>query len=334
MTFKRLTSLVLALVLALGLASCGNNTGGDGSEFVLASEITAEKQNEADKVVDSLMAALSSRDTKTALPLFSSGFESTEEELGEFFDKVNALTSNPFVKFDSYYMKDLEVKDTVIKVKKSNDDENYIELTPASSEIYVALLASEGENISYLMTIVLSYNDGKFEIVWINPGDFKYAGRDATAVLETSEKLEEDGNIIGAYISSCMLGNLMRPAGYYRYADDDKMEDFCYKLYSTVSEKFPLPLALDKTTDSSVYELGIAKDDKHGVIPLIMFKTGVDTNNRSAIEEESKKVIDAIESLSPGFRQAFEYARLNATNDDLSKNTSSVKAESVTLKLH
>lgn len=333
MTLSKFTSLILALSLVFTLFSCSGG-GGDNPEFVLTSEITEDRQNAAEEVIDTFMAAMKSRDTKSAFPLFSSGFESSEEELGEFFDKVNSLTSNPFVRFDTYYMKDLKVGDSVIKVKKSADAENYLELTPASEELYVALFASEGEDISYMMTIVLAYKDGKFEIAWVNPGDFKYGGRDAEAVFEVSEKLEKDGNLISAYISSCMLGNIMRPAGYYRYPDDDKMEDFCYRMYSTVSEKFPLPLALENTSDSSVYELGIAKDDEHGIIPLILFKTSVGIKDASAIESEAKKVIDAVEKLSPGFRQAFEYVRLNATNDSLDENTSSVSSESVTIKLH
>ena len=66
---------------------------------------------------------------------------------------------------------------------------------------------------------------------------------------------------------------------------------------------------------------------------FFLIKTDVSIKDKAALEQEGEKVISAIEKLSPGIRDAFSYARINATNDKLDENTSSVTSETVTIAL-
>ncbi len=325
---KKIFALILSVLIVFSLAACKK-----GEKFVLTSDITPERQAQVDEILDTFMQSFEKGDAKTALSLFAEGFEVTEAELSEYFGQINSLIENPFVKFDSYYVKDFKSSEAVLKIKKDKDDNNYIELTPGGEELYCALYVSEGEKISYMFAILLAYDGEKFDIYWINPGDFKYGGQDAPALYNKAKALDGEGKTIAAYIYSCMFGNTMRPAGFYRYGSDADMEELGNRLFSEVSEKFPLPISLENTSNSSVYEIGIASDSEHGIIPLILYKTDVPIKDKSALEAESQKVVDALEKLSPGIREAFDYMRLNATNDTLDENTTTVNAQTVTIKL-
>ncbi len=325
---KKISALLLSSLILFSLVSCKK-----GEDFVLTSEITPERQAQVDEVLDTFMQSFEKGDAKTAHSLFAEGFEATEAELSEYFNRINSLVENPFVKFDSYYIKDFEPSETVIKIKKNKSDENYVQLTPGGEELYCALYVSEGEKISYMFAVILAYNGEKFDIFWINPGDFKYGGQDAPALYEKAKALDGEGKTIAAYIYSCMFGNTMHPAGFYRYGSNADMEEFGNRLYSDVSDKFKLPMSLENTSNSSVYEIGIASDSEHGIIPLVLYKTDVSIKDTAAIEAESQKVVDALEKLSPGIRDAFDFMRLNVTNDSLDDNTTTVNAKTVTLKL-
>ena len=330
---KKTISLILALTFILTALLCGCGKAQTAGEFTLAEELAPEAQQKVDELLAKFITCYEEGNAKDALPLLTDDFGATEEDLAAFFEQIHALSENPFVPYDSYYMKGLTVSEALIKVKKAETDENYIELTPAHKELYCAMYASEGEKISYMMTIMLTKSGDDFKIAFINPTDFKYNGESAQALFDKTVALYNEKKLIASYITSCMVGNTLRPGGYMRYSNDVEMEDMCYKLYTEISDTFKLPLALEGTSDSAVYEIGIANDETYGIIPLFLIKTSVSLSDKAALEKEGEKVITAIDNLSPGIREAFSHARINATNDNLDENTTSVTSEMVTIAL-
>lgn len=331
---KKTISIILALTLILGTLLCGcGEKAKTAGEYTLASTLAPEEQKKVDELLAKFITCYEEGNAKDALPLLTDDFGASEEDLAGFFEQIHALSENPFVPYDSYYMNGLTVSEALIKIKKAEADENYIELAPAHKELYCAMYASEGEKISYMMTLMLTKSGDEFKIAFINPTDFKYNGENAQTLFDKTVALYKEDKLIASYITSCMVGNTLRPGGYMRYSNDVEMEDMCYKLYTEISDKFKLPLELSDTSGSAVYEIGIANDETHGIIPLFLIKTDVSIKDKAALEKEGEKVISAIEKLSPGIRDAFSYARINATNDKLDENTSSVTSETVTIAL-
>ncbi len=334
---KKTLSLILALLLSLSLVltACDKSTPtpAETPEYVFTSEMSDKAKAEADEVLATFMQAFEENNPAVAVPLFSSGFEATEENIGAFFSEVAKLVDKPFMLYDSYYINNLTVSESPIKVKKSDSSGDFIEITPASDEIYCAMYVSEGEKISRMMTILLAKEGGKFRITWIAPTDFEYNGKGAPAVYEKTQALADEGKLFAAYVSSCMLGNIFRPGGFFRYENDLEMEDLCYKLFSDISSTYKLPLTLSDTTDSLVYEIGIANDDEHGVIPMILYKTTVPVDDEEQLTKESEKVLAAMEKLSPGLSENFEYIRFEATNDEITEETTTINRKIVNLKV-
>jgi len=332
---KKKISLILALVLvfSLMLTACTEPTPPQTQEYVLASEIDAETKADAEEVLSAFMQAFEEDNASIATSLFSSDFEATEENIGAFFDELHKLVTVPFVPYDAYYVKGLEVSDLPIKVRKGADAEECIEITPGKEEMYCAMYVSEGEKVSYMMTVLLVKEGADFRIVWVNPTDFEYNGLGANELYAKTKELEDGKKLIPAYVSSCMLSNIFRPGGYLRYANDAEMEDICYRLFKEIAATYPLPLELEGTTESSVYEIGIANDNELGILPLIVLKTSADVNDETALRSEGEKALAALEKLSPGMSDSFEYIRFEATNDEITEETTAINKKVLNLKL-
>lgn len=324
--------LALALVLSLALTAC-NKPPQQAGEYTLASEISDETQSEANSVLAAFMTAFEENKPADAAPLFSSNLEASEDNISAFFEEIHKLVDAPFVPYDSYYMTGLTVSEAPLKIKKSEADANYIELAPLAEELYYAMYVSEGKKTSRMMTIILARENGEFKITWIAPTDYKYNGEDAVAVYNKTKALSDEGKLFSAYISSCKLGNIMRPGNFFRYSNDLDMEDICYKLVSEIAGAYPLPLKLDNTTDSSLYQIDIAHDDEHGVIPLICYKTSVPVDDQAAFSAESEKVLEALKQIFPDISESSEYIRFEATNDEISKDAGPISTKIVTLKI-
>ena len=126
-----------------------------------------------------------------------------------------------------------------------------------------------------------------------------------------------------------MLGTVFRPGGYFRYEKDIEMEDLCYQLYLEITEAIELPLKLEGTSNSELGQIDFTNDETHGAIPRLLFKTDVPITDKAALEAEANKVIDALELLSPGLRKNFDYIRMDATNDELGADASTIKSDFV-----
>ena len=324
--------LTLIILFAIMLCGCGENPQ-TGDEFILTSEISSEKQALADEVLNKFMLCYEEDKPDEVLPLLSRNFGATAEEMEMFFDGIRKNCENPFVPYVSYYMNNLPASDGSVQVKNAIEDKNYIELVPANSELYCAIYKAQGEKVTYVLSFLLTEEDGGFKIAWINPGDFEYDGNNAEKLFELATTLENEGKIIPAYIYSCMLGNTLRPGGYFRDEKDTEMEDLCYRLFAEISEKYALPLTLSGTENSAVYQIGIANNSDYGIIPQLLIKTDVSISDREKLTQEAEKAVSSVGKLSGDLSESFGAVELHLTNDELADDTTSVEYETIVIDL-
>ncbi len=329
-----LITLILTALVSLLLCSCGEKPEMAG-EFILTSEMSAEKKAAADEVLSAFMLSYEEDKPAEAMKLLSGDFTATEEEMTNFFESMRATSENPFVLMSSYYMTNLpSVKDGIPhKVKNNAEDDGYIEIIPTTKNHYLAIYKSDGKKITTTMSILLEEKNGKFEISWISPGELSYAGKDAPALFEIAKKLEAEGKTFPAYIYSCMLGNTLRPGSYYHYGNEAEMDELCYRVFSAISEKYKLPLELSGTNKSFLYVVGLENNPDYGVIPLLLVKTDVATDNTAALRSEARKVVSAIDALSGKLSDSFDAVELHITNDDPSDESKNIDYETVVLKI-
>jgi len=100
-----------------------------------------------------------------------------------------------------------------------------------------------------------------------------------------------------------------------------------------ITEKIALPLTLEGTANASLGQIDFTFDDELGVMPSFVFKTDVEVSDKTAIEAEAQKVIDALEKVSPGIRESFDYAKMYATNDEFGETADSISTEDFVIKL-
>lgn len=324
--------MAFAAALTLLLCGCGNKPKTTG-EYTLTSELTSELKTDAEGVLSEFFRCYEEDDAAGVLPLLDESLETNAEDIGALFTELHGMAKNPFVPFDKYYLNGLKVSDTLIKVKHTAEDKAYLELVPASEELLCALYVSEGEKISYMMSVMMTRTEDGFKIGYFTPTVYKYNGMDAPAIYEKTKEISEAGNTVPAYIYSCMIGSAYRPGGYMRYENDVEMEDMCYKLYTEIAEKLPLPYALPDTANSSLYRISIVNDGEYGAMPLLLVRTDTPVSDKAAIEAECQKVIDRIETISPGLRAEFSHANMTVTNDKIDENNPNPKTETFIISL-
>ncbi|MBQ6697629.1 MAG: hypothetical protein IJN09_01100 [Oscillospiraceae bacterium] len=328
-----LCAAAFAAVLALLLCGCGDKPKTAG-EYTLTSELSDEVRAEAESVLSEFFRCYEEDDAAGVLPLLDESLQTNAEDIATLFSELHGMAKNPFVPFDKYYLSGLRVSDTLIKVKHAAEDKAYLELVPASEELLCALYVSEGEKISYMMSVMMTRTADGFKIGYFTPTVYKYNGMDAPAVYEKTKELSAEGKTVPAYIYSCMIGSAYRPGGYMRYENDVEMEDMCYKLYTEIAEKLPLPYALPDTANSSLYRISIVNDGEYGAMPLLLVRTDAPVSDKAKVEAECQKVIDRIEAISPGVRAEFSHAHMTVTNDTIDENNPNPKTETfiITLK--
>ncbi len=329
-TFLCVTAFAAAL--ALLLCGCGNKPETAG-EYTLTSELSDELRTDAEQVLSEFFRCYEEDDAAGVLPLLDESLQTNAEDIAALFSELHGMAKNPFVPFDKYYLSGLKVSDTLIKAKHAAEDKTYLELVPASEDLLCALYVSEGEKISYMMSVMMTATADGFKIGYFTPTVYKYNGMDAPAVYEKTKEISAAGNTVPAYIYSCMLGSAYRPGGYMRYENDVEMEDMCYKLYTEIAEKIALPYALPDTANSSLYRISIVNDGEYGAMPLLLVRTDAPVNDKAEIEAECQTVIDRIEAISPGLRAEFSHAYMTVTNDTIDENNSNPKTETVIISL-
>ena len=322
---KRKIAFILALTLMLSalLTSCS------ADEFIIAATPDAEEQAAVEGILSAYMTAYEENNAAGATELFSSEVGATTESIAQYFEQIHALSPAPYTPGEIYYMKNLPESEANVKVKKDKSDVNYIELLPATKDLVCAFYTSESERESRMMTVILVPEESGYKIHYTNPAVYKFAGKDALAIYEETLRMKKEGSLVAAYINSCMLGTVFRPGGYFRYEKDIEMEDLCYQLYLEITEAIELPLKLEGTSNSELGQIDFTNDETHGAIPRLLFKTDVPITDKAALEAEANKVIDALELLSPGLRKNFDYIRMDATNDELGADASTIKSDFV-----
>ena len=159
------------MLICLCLSGCVGEVAKMDStgQFYLSSEPSAEDKKEIDSVVTGFIKCYEENNAKDAHALFTEDFTGTEEDLKAFFTQIHEVCKNPFVPFDSYYIAGVNPSETAIKVKHKEEDTSYMEVVPGSDRLYYGIYVSEGEKVSYVLSLALTKEDGDWKLAWVNP---------------------------------------------------------------------------------------------------------------------------------------------------------------------
>lgn len=316
-TFKKFLASILAGAMLLCLASCGYEkpVTTDEEEFYLAKNDVMDDGTKADlnNITETFEAYLNGGDIDGVKALLDPEFQTTDDQLNQF---AALHTGKTVALYDTYYIKDVEPATTVIKVKKSAEDENSIELTPGSSEMYTALYTAEADSISYMITLLCAKQGRSWKIVWMDATDYKYNGEDAAAIYSKVSACNEEGKTLAAYVHSLRMNLVSRPGNALVYKDFDTYQDLYYQMGSEFQKLFPMPYTPEGMADTvKVHTVALANENDQ-IIPLIILQTDIALSDSAALKAQAEQVIDAMESVSAGFKAEFSQVAFNVLNDD------------------
>lgn len=337
---KTLIRLICTMLTLVFLAGCGNKvvktdmkqTDEEG-DFVLAknNEMSEETKKELAKITNVFEEALKTSNAKDLMGYLDRDFQITQANINNFFKQITDMKINPFTQYDAYYLKDLKVAETMVRVKKSADAEQTIELSPGSSEMYAVMYVSENADISMMISIICAKMDGKWKLVWIDTSDFKYGGMDANALYDAAVECKKAGKNMPAYIYSQMMMNVIQPGNLLRYKNVTKMQDLYYQMNKEAwGEKKP-PIALSDPK-LRIQGVGLSKEEM-GIIPMVAYQTETKLTDKQTLNKEAIKVRDEFNKMYPGMTENFKKIAIHATNEDPNNAQGQVKFEKILLPI-
>ena len=278
-------------------------------EIVLESEMSDSTEEEIKEITDAFIASLGEKNAAKIMKYKSAEFEVTQGQLTTFFESAAADHKKPYELFATYYLKDVENPETMVKVKKSESDEDFVMLSPGKKEMCAALFLSKNEKVSQMITLLIARGEEKMEIVWIDTSDYDYYGKNAPEYLKLAKKSKEDGKNVLTYVYAQMMHNIFQPGNAYYYKETDEITAFINETNTWGQENLPITLIDDKHT---VHLIGLALEDV-GVVPMIYCQTEVDIGS-AEIEADAEKIKDAFLEKYPELKGEFEKIVVHASN--------------------
>lgn len=341
-TWMRIAALGLAALLLTGCGQkLGEGTGtpadqgtdmpaDDEGNYVL--EMSAQMDDDTKEQIDAIKKvfedALTARSAAGIMEFIDKDFGATQGSITSFIESSTKEGRNPYTLYDAYYLKDLTVSETMIRAKKSAEDENYIMLTPGSEQIYAAMYLSENKDVSQMISLICAKQDEGWKIVWIDTSDFSYDGKDAPAYFALAKEAKEAGDDVLAYIYAQMMYNIYQPAHVLYYKDDTQMLDFIMERNSWGDEQLPMTLEDGKR---KIHTIGIAREPS-GVVPMIFVESAaVDIKNEAALKAEAESVRNEFLKKYPSIAEKFATITVRITSADVENATEKVDYESVVL---
>lgn len=337
---KFLIRFICAVLTLMFLAGCGNkvvNTDikktDEEGDFVLAKndEMREDTKKDLLKITNVFEEALKTSNAKNLMDYLDRDFQITQANINNFFKQIVDMKINPFTQYDTYYMKDMKVAESMVRVKKSADAEQTIELSPGSSEMYAVMYVSENADISMMISIICAKMDGKWKLVWIDTSDFKYGGMDANALYDAAVKSKKAGKNMPAYVYTQMMMNVIQPGNLLRYKNVTKMQDLYYQMNKEAWGDKKIPIALSNPK-LRIQGVGLAKQET-GIIPMIAYQTETKLTDKEALKKESIQVRDEFNKMYPGMTESFKQIEIHATNEDPNKAQGQVKFEKIMLPI-
>jgi len=315
-TLKRILSALLAAAMCFSLASCGYEElmTNESEEFYLTKDAELSEADKAglEEIQTYFESFIADADPQLIRNYLDASFEATDEQLSQF---ISTFSGETFELYDTYYINDIKPDTVARRFKKTPDAQESVELTPAVSEMYLALYKSDEEKISHMLSLLCAKDGGDWKIVWIDATDLAYNGRNASALYAKASELK-DSSFLSSYVYSLLLSLTMRPGNALIYKDHQIFEDFYYQTATEFQKNYPMPYTPDGIENSiKIHTIALANEGGE-ILPLIVMQTATPITDEAALRDEAEDVLDALEEKSPGFTDEFNAVAFNAVNED------------------
>ena len=332
-TMKRTAKFMALLMALLLLASCGGESEGsqvktdDEGEYLLTAQLSGADASEIKEIEEKFCRAATDINAALIVEYIDENAAADEEKLNKIFAAAANEGAKEYVPYKSYYLKDVTIGDVAIRAKLSENDSDYIVVTPAAEEIYAGIYISEGDKVSQTYSLICAKQSGKWKIVWMDSTDIEYYGKDAKEYYELAKKADEKEELL-SYIYAQMMYNIKQPGNLYCYGETTEMGDYATQKSVWGSTAFPIEIIPGK----KIHNVGIAREE-NGVVPMVLYHTQVDITNEAALKADAETVKNEFVKKYPYIAEHFSEITVRATNVDPSTATSQYPYESIVLKL-
>jgi len=322
----KILALLMALALLVGCGPVAEVKTDSKGDYFLTSEMDEGTKKEIDTIIDAFQAALTEKDASKIEEFLDKDFAVGESELNAFFAEATAGGKDEYRVFDTYYVDGIKDDGITVRIKKSEDSADYIMVTPGSEELCAVLLASQSEDVSQMITLLIGDVSGGRKIVWIDTADYSYYGKTAPEYYDLAKKAKDDKREFSAYIYAQMMYGTSQPGNLYYYAETDDMIDYAHEISAWGQDKFPMEVGNRKIHAINTELVNFA------VVPMILYQTDADIGTEE-FKADAEALKDAFIRQYPYIAEDFDRIVIRGTNADPQTASEQFDSEKVEFEL-
>jgi len=174
---------------------------------------------------------------------------------------------------------------------------------------FVYLAEGEYNNFDIMLTIVFAENDGDFKIEKFTLGDIRPYGESIVTLIDKAEVLENDGNMISAWLFNELAGEFISPSPYVYYEQDELVSDNMVRIADDITKDFTFPIDV-KIADDTYVKLYAITSNKYddGFYCRIIYVSNVPEGQASdaILKAEAKKLHEQASQMFKGLGEGFD----------------------------
>lgn len=245
---------ILIMTCLLFVFTTGCKTTDDA--VLINDDIKSKTNKDIDGLFDDIAMAIQNEELQVFLDLCVPG---TEEINGVYFNEfmTNRLLYNDFFleknyqNLSRYHVKDINDSDITAEYV-SDGYEFIIPDSDDSDERYIYIAEGKYNGFDIVFTVVFKNDDTKWQVEKFHLGNIRAYGQGITSLIEKAKLLEENGDLISAYMYNGLASELVYPSLFVKFKDENIISDSMARIADEINSAFAFPLDINMNDEESI----------------------------------------------------------------------------------
>lgn len=312
--FSLLQSVYFLLII-LTFQSCADT---DKPGTYKNSAIKSSKREDFHKLNDQLFEALKANQPEVAKNFMSKDLMD-DNSVNRTVELISLRTKGgKYSLLDEYYSKDeKEPSGLIFNADATGEDAYTIDYRQADTKENYAALMVVPKNAQEQWLITAIY--GKYNYGWklnkLDLGAYKINGKTAPEQFKLAKEKYKKSYWIDAVNAMSSAEQCFRPSTSWKYASENAMNKFYYKVVQEVNGKYTFPFTINQLqTKPKIFRIFTQVIPDEGTFPMIYYVSSISLKDTLALKKENEQLKKVIGKVLPGIDQDKKYVLYSAFN--------------------
>lgn len=308
---KKILLVMIFICVIINLTAC---TGTKKETCVPLSEAPKEKRDAVLELSKQILDSIQKNDVQNIMSVTSDDAQQNSAEMEGVLEKINMTAQNNFKQLDNYYLTFSKTDTNRTPIIPNIPNYPYLfYVVPVSNEMAVLFSTVDNGSLTYLLTQIYALKNDEWKLYCLTFGEYAISGMKASDINSKMLKLQEDGFIVPAALYAQILEALVPPDIIMQYPDTVVVEYDIrdIKEQANLEYRFPITLKTERG-DFEIISLQ-AGGYREGIGCTISYISHYSIEeNKTALENEGKAILDAIDQYIPGMTENFDVFLMEA----------------------